>query len=248
MASSSSCTPRRTLAQAFSVCCFLSWVSSKSSITFSHGAHGMAFSGHARWLGPGHPRATSAVSPMATCIAAVSSVQHRRGWQSWKQHWRLSTVWMPKAESLRAALKRAKEMKVQPVVQIKECEGFLSRARAHLAELDAKRTTVSANIQDAVKRLEALKEVQKFAPPPPVDPDAELRAVGTRRGRQDRQHPGPCSTTVAARSCSWDDAIDGDEHCELRSTYGLREVRVGEASAPGSSPDPQHEAVVEHAD
>ena len=37
-------------------------------------------------------------------------------------------------ESLRAALKRAKEVKVQTVdVQIKECEGFLSRARAHMA-------------------------------------------------------------------------------------------------------------------
>ena len=55
----------------------------------------------------------------------------------------------------------------------------------------------------------------------------------TRRGRQDQQHHGPCSTTVAARSCSWDDAFDGDQHCELRSIYGLRGVRVGEASHPG---------------
>ena len=49
----------------------------------------------------------------------------------------------PEVESMRAALKRAKEVKVQPVDI--ECEGFLSRARAHLTELDAKRTTVSTN-------------------------------------------------------------------------------------------------------
>ena len=172
----------------------------------------------------------------------------------------------PEVESLRAALKRAKEVKVQPVdVQIKECEGFLSRARAHLAELDAKRTTVNVNIHDAEKRLEALQQMQQFSPPPPVDAEAELRqlrekvktlfpiggrvagvdrsktgrpsrcnVVGeTRRGRHDQQHHGSCSTTVAARSCSWDDAFDGDQHCELRSTYGLRGVRVGEASHPG---------------
>ena len=43
-----------------------------------------------------------------------------------------------------------------------------------MAELDAKRTTVSANIQDAEKRLEALKEVQQFAPPPPVDAEEHV--------------------------------------------------------------------------
>ena len=48
-------------------------VSGKSSITFSHGAQGMAFSGRPRRLGSGHSRATSAVSPVATCFAAVSS-------------------------------------------------------------------------------------------------------------------------------------------------------------------------------
>ena len=48
-------------------------VSSKSSITFSHGAQGMAFSGRPRWLGSGHSRATSAVSEVATCFAGVSS-------------------------------------------------------------------------------------------------------------------------------------------------------------------------------
>ena len=54
----------------------------------------------------------------------------------------------------------------------------------------------------------------------------------TRRGREDQQHHEPRSTTVATRSCSWD-AIDGDEHCELRSSYELRGVRVGEASHTG---------------
>ena len=59
--------------RAILVCCFLFCVSSKSYITLSHGAQGMAFSRRPRWLFPGHSRATSAVSPVATCFAAVSS-------------------------------------------------------------------------------------------------------------------------------------------------------------------------------
>ena len=72
----------------------------------------------------------------------------------------------PEVDSLRMALKRAKEVKLLPLdVQVKECEGFLSRARAHLTELDAKRATVSANIQDAERRLDAMKiQLQQSAP------------------------------------------------------------------------------------
>ena len=67
-----------------------------------------------------------------------------------------------------------------------------------------------------------------------IDRFGRSNVVGeTRRGREDQQHHGPCSTTVATRSRSWDDAIGGGEHYELRSTYGLRGVRVGEASHPG---------------
>ena len=124
------------------------------------------------------------------------------------------------------------------------------------------------------KRLEALKEVQKFVPEgcpiagavgrPPAhlqarrfrsqlrgrvagvdrrttDRFARSNVVGeTRRGREDQQHHGPCSTTVATRSRSWDDAINGDEHCELRSTYGLRGV-----GWRGVAPDPQCQTVAE---
>ena len=65
----------------------------------------------------------------------------------------------PEVESLRAALKRAKKVKkALPLdVHVAECEGFLSRGRAHLTELDAKRAVVSANFQDAEQRLDALK-------------------------------------------------------------------------------------------
>ena len=38
----------------------------------------------------------------------------------------------------------------------------------------------------------------------------------------------------------------GDKQCELRPTYGLRGVRVGEASHPGPSPDLKRQAVAEH--
>ena len=82
----------------------------------------------------------------------------------------------PEVESLRAALKRAKEVKVQFVdIQIKKCEGFLCRARAHMAELDAKRTTVSANIQDGSEKRFGGVESAEVRPPPPVDAETELR-------------------------------------------------------------------------
>ena len=73
----------------------------------------------------------------------------------------------PEVDSLRTALKRAKEVKLLPL-----------DVRAHLTELDAKRATVSANIQDAERRLEAMKIQQQSAPPPPPqDADSELRQL-----------------------------------------------------------------------
>ena len=87
----------------------------------------------------------------------------------------------PEVDSLRTALKRAKEVKLLPLdVQVKECEGFLSRARAHLTELDAKRAMVSANIQDAERRLETMKIQQQSAPPPPPQ-DARFRIAAVTR-------------------------------------------------------------------
>ena len=60
-------------------------------------------------------------------------------------------------------LKQAREVKkgLPLDVQITLCEGFLSRARAHLTELGAKRAVVSANIQEAAQRLEAVKVRQQ---------------------------------------------------------------------------------------
>ena len=90
-------------------------------------------------------------------------------------------------ESLRAALKRAKEVKVQLVdVQIKECEGFLSRARAHLT------CEADHSVRDAEQRLEALKQMQLFFPTtssgrgsrtPPVARDCcpDEGAIGSRK-------------------------------------------------------------------
>ena len=47
------------------------------------------------------------------------------------------------------------------------------------------------------------------------------------------RHHVPGSSAVAARSFSWSHAIYGDKLCELRLAYGLRGVRVGEASHQG---------------
>ena len=150
---------------------------------------GMEYHGRAQWLVAGHPRTAAAVRRISRVPSPSRAQSRRRQAQSpfgdpqlrvtaaqelvAKLEAALAAlhgVDGPEVESLRVALKRAKEVKVQPVdVQIKECEGFLSRARAHLTELDAKRTTVSTNI-----RLEALKQMQQFSPPPPVDAEAEL--------------------------------------------------------------------------
>ena len=54
----------------------------------------------------------------------------------------------------------------------------------------------------------------------------------TRRSREDQQHHVSCRTTLATRSCNRHVAIHCVEQCQLR-TFGLRGVRVGEASHPG---------------
>ena len=55
----------------------------------------------------------------------------------------------------------------------------------------------------------------------------------TRRNCEDQQHHVSGRTTVATRSGIRTVAIHGVEQCQLRATYGLRGVRVGEASNPG---------------
>ena len=119
----------------------------------------------------------------------------------------------PEIESLRVAFKRAKEVKVQPVdVQIKECEGFLIRARAHLTELDAKRTTVSTNIREAEQRLEALKQIQFVIPPlAPVDAEAEIRqlraTVAQMKGQLEGAQPAMAEGQAPKRICRREDFV-----------------------------------------
>ena len=70
-------------------------------------------------------------------------------------------------DGLRAALKRA-ETAAQGVPvdkQVKDCEAFLSRARAHLEELEQKRSAVAASISAAEQRLVVLK-MQQDCPAP----------------------------------------------------------------------------------
>ena len=68
----------------------------------------------------------------------------------------------PEVDGLRAALKRA-ETGAQGVPvdkQVKDCEAFLSRARAHLEEVEQKRSIVAASISAAEQRLVILKMQQ----------------------------------------------------------------------------------------
>ena len=55
----------------------------------------------------------------------------------------------------------------------------------------------------------------------------------TRRGREDQQHHVSSCTTVATGSRSRNLAIHGVQQRQLRTSFGLRGVRVGEASHPG---------------
>ena len=75
----------------------------------------------------------------------------------------------PEVDGLRAALKCAKTAAQGVPIdkQVKDCEAFLSRARAHLEELEQKRSAVVANISAAEQRLVTLK-MQQDCPPPPT--------------------------------------------------------------------------------
>ena len=125
----------------------------------------------ARWVGPDH----TVVSSMASGVAAVSSggraelassatkaepsccedVRHtscwnpkrglqqpRNGRQRWNLFWRVCAVWRSRS--------RQSSRRVETGQGYEEgfaCKGFLSRARAHLSELDAKRAVVNATFR-----------------------------------------------------------------------------------------------------
>ena len=113
----------------------------------------------------------------------------------------------PEVDGLRAALKRA-ETAAQGVPvdkQVKDCEAFLSRARAHLEELEQKRAVVAASINAAEQRLVILKMQQDCAPPPPPDTTAEVQRLQDLVSHLQAQVRGgdpdmPCGP-VAKRPC-----------------------------------------------
>ena len=148
----------------------------------------------------------------------------------------------PEVDSLRAALKRAEDVKLTPLdVQAKECEAFLVRARAHLTELDAKRAVVGTNIKEAEQRLEALKiQLQHPAPPPPPFPDAETElrqlreTVAQLKGQL--HHTKPAVTVevpISKRQCRRDE--DFVPMCveELQESIAGRQADLHEALVAG---------------
>ena len=110
-------------------------------------------------------------------------------------------------DGLRAALKRA-ETAAQGVPvdkQVKDCEAFLSRARAHLEELEQNRSVVAASINAAEQRLVILKMQQDCAPTPPPDTTAEVQRLQDLVSHLQAQVRGgdpdmPCGP-VAKRPC-----------------------------------------------
>ena len=124
-------------------------------------------------------------------------------------------------------------------VQTKECEGFLSRARAHLTELDAKRATVSANIQDAERKLDAIKiQLQQSAPaPPPPDANSELRQLRETVAQLKGQlHLTKLAVTLecpsSKRQCRREDFIPNCVE-ELQAWIRRRQTDLQDAMAAG---------------
>ena len=147
----------------------------------------------------------------------------------------------PEVDSLRAALKRAKDVKLTPLdVQAKECEAFLVRARAQ-TELDAKRAVVGTNIKEAEQRLEALKiQLQHLAPPPPPFPDAETEVRQLRETvaqlKGQLHHTKPAATVevpISKRQCRRDE--DFVPMCveELQEWIAGRQADLHEAMVAG---------------
>ena len=142
----------------------------------------------------------------------------------------------PEVDSLRAALKRAKDVKLTPLdVQAKECEAFLARARAHLTELDAKRAVAGTNIKEAEQI-----QLQHSAPPPPPVPDAETElrqlreTVAQLKGQL--HHTKPAATVevpISKRQCRRDE--DFVPMCveELQEWIAGRQADLHEAMVAG---------------
>ena len=104
-------------------------------------------------------------------------------------------------DAIREALERAKKAAQSPPVetQIRDCEQFLVRARAHLEAIDAQRATVVASIEEGSKRLESLKVVQQTQPPQTPDTSSEvqrLQALVAQLQSQLVQVQGPTPMTV----------------------------------------------------
>ncbi len=107
-----------------------------------------------------------------------------------------------------------------------EAVGGVERSAAPLPPVDAETEEKVAQLQG---QLEFAKPVLAEGPGR-FRSQSRGRVSGVDRSREDQQHHGPCSTTVATRSRSWDDAMDGDEH------YGLRGVnRTWAQSKPAMS-------------
>ena len=71
----------------------------------------------------------------------------------------------PEVDSFRTVLKRAREVKLLPlVVQVEEFEGFLVKRLGSFNRVGCKRAMVSANIQDAERRLDAMKIQRQISP------------------------------------------------------------------------------------
>ena len=103
-------------------------------------------------------------------------------------------------DSIREALEHAKKAAQTPPVetQIRDCEQFLVRARAHLEAIDAWRATVVASIEEGSKKLESLKVLQQNQPPVPdsLSEVQRLQALVAQLQSQLVQVAGPTPMTV----------------------------------------------------
>ena len=116
--------------------------------------------------------------------------------------------------------------------------GFLVQSPDTSDRVGAKRAVVSANIQEAAQRLEALKvQQQQFvaAPPPPFDTESELRQLRETVAQLKGQLIKPAATSegpVSKRVCRREEFIPNCME-EMQEWIGGRQADIHEALVAG---------------
>ena len=150
----------------------------------------------------------------------------------------------PAVDALRAELKKVQGAAAVPVldVQIEQCESFIALSQRWLTELEKQRGTEEEFLFEAKARLESLRaqaEQVRVAPSAATNAESELARLRGQVVELQRTKQGV--GCVKRRPPSEETPFEGRFRAHMRrspphcrqSRYGLRRVRIGEASNPG---------------